>query len=165
MSALLLIIDVQKGFIGPSTDHVPGQAETLQEEFDTVIVTRFVNPPDSPYRQWIGWQRFGPGSDDIELAFTPRADALIIDKSAYTCVTPDFISMLKDKDINRVDICGIATDNCVLKCAIDLFEAGVRPSIHIDACGSHGGPECHAAGILVMRRMIGDDQLVEYSLR
>jgi len=165
MSALLMIVDVQKGFIGPSTGHVPGQAETLQEEFDAVIATRFVNPPGSPYRRWIGWQRFGPGSDDTELAFTPRADALIIDKSTYTCVTPDFLTMLKDKDIDRVDICGIATDNCVLKCAVDLFEAGVRPHVHIDACGSHGGPECHAAGILVMRRMIGDDQLVEYSLR
>jgi len=165
MSALLLIVDVQNGFIGPSTRHVPVQAEALQDDFDEVIATRFVNPPDSAYRRWIGWQRFGPGSDDIELAFTPRTDALIIDKSAYTCVTPDFISMLKDKKIDRVDICGIATDNCVLKCAIDLFEAGIRPNVHIDACGSHGGPECHAAGILVMRRMIGDDQLVEYSLR
>jgi len=56
--------------------------------------------------------------------------------------------------------CGIATDGCVLKTAVDLFEAGIRPVVLTDAVSSHAGDEVHQAGLLLISRFIGGEQLV-----
>jgi nicotinamidase-related amidase len=157
---VLLIIDVQQGFINERTHHVPAAVEALQEDYEHVIVTRFNNPEGSPYRQLIGWDRFTPGSNDTKFAFTPRKDAMIIDKSTYTCINKAFLAKLNDWDTRIIDLCGIATDNCVLKCAVDLFEAGRVPRILSSYCASHGGPDCHEAGLLLLRRLIGENQVI-----
>ncbi len=48
MAAGLLIIDVQQGFINAATRHLPPKVADLQDDYDHVFVTRFVNPPGSP---------------------------------------------------------------------------------------------------------------------
>lgn len=157
----LLIVDVQMGFINDATRHVPDRVAALQGYFDRVIVTRFVNPPGSFHRELIRWERFAPGSEETALAFQPRADAPVIDKATYSCLVPKVRTILEADKINVVHLCGIATDNCILKTAVDLFEARIKPVILVDACGSHGGQDCHDAGLLLLRRFIGADQVVE----
>lgn len=156
---LLLIVDVQKGFLNAWTEHIPKRVEILQESFDRVIATRFVNPEGSPYRRLLGWTRFAPDSEDMRLAFTPRSDARVIDKPVYTCVTANFLAGLRAEKISTVHLAGIATENCVLKCAVDLFEAGIEPIVLAGACASHGGLDCHQAGIKIIKRFIGDERV------
>lgn len=156
----LLIIDVQRGFINSWTARVPAAVEALQRDYERVVVTRFFNPQGSLYRRLIGWQRFAKDSEDFPLAFTPPAGAPVIDKATYTCVGPGFLKTLAGWGVARVHLCGIATDNCVLKCAVDLFEAGIEPVVLAEACGSHGGPDCHKAGLLLLERFIGARQVV-----
>ena len=158
--AALLIVDVQKGFLNDWTGHIPAKVEALQNRYEKVFVTRFSNPEGSNYRKLIGWRSFAPGTKDTELAFTPRDDAVIIDKVVYSCVTGGFLARLKGIGIATVHLSGIATDNCVLKCAVDLFEAGLRPIVLADFCASHGGPECHDCGLRLLRRFIGEQQVV-----
>lgn len=158
--SVLLIIDVQQGFITPDTGHIPAAVEALQDDFDHVFVTRFENPDISPYRRFLNWHDFPPRSPETVLAFTPRDDARLIVKSVYTAVTPGLLATLEDLGAKTVHICGIATDNCVLKTAADLFEAGVRPVVLAKACASHGGPEAHQAGLVVLKRLIGASQVV-----
>jgi len=158
--SVLLIVDVQKGFIGPATAHIPARVEALQDAFEHVVATRFLNPPGSPYRNWIGWSRMAPGAEEVELAFQPAADAIILDKRTYTCVDATFLATLGEWGADAVHLAGIATDNCVLKCAVDLFEAGIRPVVHADCCASHGGAACHEAGLMLLRRFIGEDQII-----
>ncbi|MDH5748067.1 MAG: cysteine hydrolase [Rhodospirillales bacterium] len=159
--SLLVAIDVQKGFINQWTGQIPARIEDLQGRFDRVTATRFVNPEGSAHRKWLHWDRFAPGSEDAGLAFAPRQDAEIIDKSTYTCVTPKFVSNLKLNNIATVHLAGIATDNCILKSAVDLFEAGLRPVVLAFACASHGGPEAHACALLLLKRFIGAGQVME----
>ncbi len=159
----LLIIDVQKGFINEWTRHIPAKVERLQDDFERLWVTRFFNPEGSLHRRLVGWGRFAPGSDDTRLAFTPRAGAPVVDKSTYTCVTGDLLQALEGDGVATVHLAGIATDNCVLKSAVDLFEAGIEPVVLADHCASHGGPDCHEAGLKLLRRFIGEGQVVEYS--
>jgi len=156
----LLIIDVQKGFINKWTRRIPKAVEAAQHEFDLVVATRFFNPEGSFYRSLIKWEKFAPGSDEIELAFTPRPDAWVFDKPVYSAVTGGLLDFLAKNKVRRVHVCGIATDNCVLKTAADLFERGVEPVVLADACASHGGKECHDCGLLLLRRLIGKGQVV-----
>ncbi len=88
----LIIIDVQKGFINQWTGHIPARVEARQDGFGRVIATRFVNPPGSPHRRFLGWSRFAADSADVDLAFRPREGARIIDKSTYTCASGDFVA-------------------------------------------------------------------------
>ena len=157
----LIIIDAQNGFINDWTAHIPAAVTSLQAEFDRITVTRFINPEGSLFRRLMGWQRFAPGSEDIELAFQLRDDAEITDKTSYSCVTLAFLAALQNCAIETVHLCGIATDNCVLKTAVDLFEAGIVPIVHARACASHGGANVHDCGIMLLKRFIGDAQVIE----
>lgn len=161
MTVPLLIVDVQKGFINEATRHIPAIAERLAADYEAVIATRFVNPGGSAYRRLIHWRRFAPGSADTELAFRPPAGAEVIEKRRYTCVDAAFLGRLRDLGAEEVHLCGIATDNCVLKCAVDLFEAGLRPVVLASACASHAGPEYHEWGLRILARLIGTDQIVD----
>ncbi len=157
---LLVIIDLQKGFVNDWTRHLPAAVEDLQKSYNSVIATKFINPPGSPYRDFLGWSRFAPDhSDETDLAFVPRDDAKIIEKNVYSAA-PEIILKTQELQINEVSLCGIATDNCLLKTAADLFEFSIKPLILVDYCASHGGPEAHQAGLLVLERMIGKDQLI-----
>lgn len=159
MPTCLLIVDVQKGFINHHTQHMPALVEKLQEKYDFVIAARFFNEVDSFYRKLLDWHRFSKGSDDTELAFSVRPDALIVDKSVYTCVTADFIDFLNKKNINEVHVCGVDTDVCVTKCAVDLFENGVVPVVLKDYCASCAGPDIHESALKILERYIGERQI------
>ncbi|MBK8176410.1 MAG: cysteine hydrolase [Rhodospirillales bacterium] len=156
----LLIIDVQNGFLTEWTAHVPARVASLQESFDFVVATRLYNPQKSLYRKLIGWTAFSLGSSDTQLAFTPRDNATIIDKSVYSCVNEAFVERLRREGISRVHLCGISTDGGVLASAIDLFEAGIEPVVLAHACGSSAGHAEHQTGLQVLRRMIGDKQVI-----
>lgn len=154
-----MIIDVQRGFLNEWTRVIPAKVEALQAQYDHIVATRFLNPEGSPYRRFIHWSRCAPGSADVELAFSPRVGTWVLDKTVYSAVTSELRRWLDARGITRIEICGIATDNCVLKTAVDLFEAGYEPVVLADACASHGGPECHECGLRLLRRFIGKDQV------
>lgn len=158
--AMLLIIDVQKGFLNPATRHVPARVEQLQSRFETVIATRFLNPPGSPWRRFLDWPRFAPGSEETALAFSPEAGTRLRDKTRYSCIDEAFLSLLRAEGTEEVSLCGIATDNCVLATAIDLFQAGIRPLVLASACGSHGGRAAHLRGLAILARLIGERQIL-----
>lgn len=159
MATALLIVDVQQGFINAATRHLPAKVADLQDDYDRVFATQFVNPPGSPFRRLMDWQKFAPGSADVQFAFTPRDDATLIEKSVYTCVTPEFLATLARERLDEIHLAGIATDNCVLKCAIDLFEAGLRPVVRAEFCASHAGADHHSWGLAIIQRFIGAAQV------
>lgn len=160
MKKCVLIIDVQKGFINESTKHIPKLVEKIQEEYEYVYVTKFFNKEKSFYRKLIKWNRFYKNSEDFELAFSPVDRAIIIDKSIYSCVSTSFLQKLNDQGIDEIDLCGVDTDICVTKCAVDLFEAEIIPRVLSEYCASHAGSETHFFAIGVLARFIGRDQVI-----
>lgn len=156
----LLIVDVQKGVINDWTAHVPARVESLQGSFDEVIVTRLYNPQRSLYRRLIGWNEFSLGSQESQLAFTPREEATIVDSPHYNGATEPLISRLKAEGITRVHLCGIATEGAVLLTAAGLFEQGIEPVVLAHACGSDAGHELHEAALQILRRLIGSRQVI-----
>ena len=159
MNKALLIVDVQNGFINDNTKHIPGLVESLQYKYDKVIATRFINLPNSPYRRLIKWDHLSPDSNEIELAFTPKKEIVIINKYIYSCVNNSFLSYLKDNNIDTVDICGIDTDICVTKCAVDLFENNIIPFVLKDYCATHANNVIQETALAILARYIGKNQI------
>lgn len=160
MKSCLLIVDVQNGFINEHTKHIPAMVEKIQANYDLVFATRFYNTNPSFYRKLIGWHRFDRDSDEFMLAFNLIDSGRIIDKPAYTCVDKLFISELKGYDIEAADVCGMDTDICVTKCAVDLFEYGIEPRVLANYCASYAGTSAHENALRTLERFIGKNQVV-----
>ena len=117
-------------------------------------------PPESLYRKIIHWHRFSPGSEDVDFAFSVRPDALVIDKPRYSCVDEFLLATLRRWNVTQADVCGIDTDICVTKTAVDLFEAGIVPRVLSRLSASCRDSELHDAALQILRRYIGAAQVI-----
>jgi nicotinamidase-related amidase len=158
---VLIIVDAQKGFVTPHSQHVITPLENLQYEFDHVVFTKFYNPEPSPFRKILGYDQMAPKSPETELALQPREDAVIISRPIYSCVTEPLLVRLKTWGVREVFIAGIATEACVLKSVIDLFELNIRPWVLEDLCASDKGAEFHDPAIKVMGKLIGPQHIIK----
>lgn len=165
MKKILIVVDMQNGFNRYDQTHILAKKVvelTNSGIFDKIIATRFLNKEGSQYTKFLNWHRL-MSSPDIDLVDGIKADE-VVDKWVYTCVTDDFMRLLKkcnDGEIpSHIFICGADTDCCVLKTATDLFEKSVMPIVLTEYCDSNGGPESHKAGIMVMDRLIGKKSIV-----
>lgn len=158
---VLLVVDVQKGFINRHTSHIPGVVESILPSYKHVIATRFMNLESSNFRRLINWTRFSRGTEDTNLAFNAGGNVIVIEKSGYTCINDDFLRILSLLDVEEVHIVGVDTDICVLKCAADLFDAGMKPVVIARCCASHAGPEFHDSAVRIISRFIGSGQVIE----
>ncbi len=152
---MLLVIDVQKGFLGPHTKHIPRLAEIEQRRHGLVVATRLLNPPNSPFRRFLDWHVMTDGEPEYDLAFIPGPDSIVIDKSRYSAVDDTLLRILSARGIGAVHLCGLKTDACLLKTALDLFEVGVAPIVLARLCATTAGPEAHAAALVLLARQIG----------
>lgn len=161
---VLAVIDMQKGFLNEHSNHIMQNVSALisscQILLIPIIFSRFFNFVGSPYERFMGWGRARCEPEtDIADELVHFAETLI-DKSFYTALTPKFIELVKENNWETIILCGIATESCVLKTAIDAFELGFRPIVISDACASDMGPKAHMAGLLVLESLIGRDQIM-----
>lgn len=165
MLDVLLIVDVQVGFINPFTHHIPQRlAQLLQtQHFDSVLFTRFINDGEGPYSRFLQWH--GCDRDpDIQLVseLQPFAQADLVFSKTGICGLPEELAVyLQQHSIAQVSIAGIDTDMCVLKIAMDLFDVGIEPIVLADCCASTAGLQAHLAGLAVLSRNIGAQRLRE----
>lgn len=159
MSSALIIIDLQQGFLGPDTAHIPTAVEALQPRFAHIFASKFVNHPVSSYTRLIGWNGMMKGLPETELAFTPAANCVVFEKTSYSACPPAVIQALREASVDTVYVCGLETDICVLKTAADLFDLGFDPVVIEDLCGTTHGPEVHDFAIQTIKRFIGRKQV------
>ncbi len=151
---------MQKGFITPCSHHLLPLLSKIQYDFDHVIFTKFYNPNPSPFREILDYQKLAPGSEDTKLALVPRKDAFIVDRPYYTCVTASLREHLEERNVSEVFICGVATEACVLKTVLDLFEHNIRPWIIEDLCASDQNKHYHDIAIELMAKLVGKDHII-----
>lgn len=164
VTSTLLIVDVQKGFVTPHSQHVVKPITQLQHCFERVVVTKFYNPDPSPFRRILQYYDFSPGGDDTELAFTPREDAIILERPLYTCVNEALKQYLAQHHITELYVCGIASEACVLKTVMDLFEHNVRCWVITDLCASDKGQEYHDMAMTLIGKLIQKSHLLTAAL-
>lgn len=164
--AVLVVVDAQNGFINDESRHiVPIVANLLtrwrQCERPTIF-TRYINYPGSPFEQFFDWSRMrsSPETDIVPELRQYLQGSLVIDKHLYTLFTPEGSAVVDAGGWTDILICGVATESCVCKTAVDAFERGLTPWVLIDACASHDGSKAHEAGLLVTRRFIGRRQMI-----
>ncbi len=163
MKRILICVDVQEGFARhPQTRQMAEKIAELTNKglFDFIIATQFINR-NKAFQNIIKWDHLKT-SDEYRIVDGLKYD-MVETKYRYTCVDTKFINRLKEINDgvipSEIYICGIDTDCCVYKIAVDLFERRIRPIVLADYCQSNGGPQSHEAGLLVLKRNIGKDQI------
>jgi nicotinamidase-related amidase len=163
-NALLLIVDVQNGFVTPDTEHILGTVNKLIEKFRTVgrpvMFTRFVNPENGPWERIKDWHDMKGGKSTELHPDLDHKGEVVLDKGSFSGWGDELSQQCVSGKIDTVVLCGIDTDQCVLATAMDIFDAGLRPVIVTDACASSAGPEFHELGLKLLKRLIGEKQLV-----
>ncbi|WP_426134655.1 isochorismatase family protein [Pseudomonas sp. PWP3-1b2] len=122
MRQVLLIIDVQPCF-NPPAWLVDG-INALLGRLPSVATVERHDEHITPFARQLGWQ---PAPDDDSLI---EADRIFI-KHGYA-PTPETIEYLKSLAPERVLVCGIQTDTCVLAAGFALFDAGLQPTLISD---------------------------------
>lgn len=121
----LLIVDVQNGFINDKNSKIVPNIEKLVKslDFDEIIVTKFINKPDSQYFKQLNWHKM-TSSPDIDLAFNlqDQAKVTIVEKTSYS-LPQNIVNSLFDEDA-EIYICGLDYDACVLAIGFQLFDLG-----------------------------------------
>jgi nicotinamidase-related amidase len=90
---VLIVVDMQNGFIRPSTEQVVPKVQGLVESWaglgGEVVFTRFINTPDSQYERLIGWKRLQSAPEtDLVSTLAPLAKT-VIDKNFYSVFTSE----------------------------------------------------------------------------
>jgi nicotinamidase-related amidase len=164
----LLVVDVQKGFVNEFTRHIPARIACLIERDgpDPILFTRFINTPESPYARFLNWTACSdPPETDIapEVARFARGRPIFA-KPGFAGISDELREFLTERRFQEITVVGIDTDMCVLKIALDIFDLGVKPIVLTDCCASTGGLQAHLAGLAVLARNIGADQLRDAGL-
>lgn len=168
----LVVVDMQNGFVNDRSRHVAPVVADVVRRWQTAggdtIFTRYFNYEDSPYERLIHWSRMrtAPETDLIEelLPYATTERAHVLDKTIYSLFSAEGAALVRAHAWTDLLICGIATDGCVLKTAVDAFEAGYTPWVLRDASASHAGHAVHEAGLLLIGRFIGRDQVLDSSV-
>lgn len=158
---VLLVVDVQNGFINRETAHIPQKIRNLLDEgrFKNVIFTKFINQRGSFYETEIGWHECYTSPDtDIVPDLVEFAENIIV-KHGYTSFTQEFRIILNEIDAKTIYIVGIETDACVLKTALDAIEMNCTPIVLKDLCASMSGNIFHENALDLLKKLIGSQNV------
>ena len=122
MRQALLVIDIQPSFSPPGW-LVDGINKLIGTMPSVATVERH-DEAVTPFARQLGW---APAPDDDSLI---KADVVHV-KHGYA-PTPETVAYLMTLNPERVLVCGIQTDTCVLAAGFALFDAGLTPTLISD---------------------------------
>lgn len=122
MRQVLLIVDIQPSFSPPQW-LVEG-IEALLGHLPSVALVERHDESITPFERQLGWH---PATDDTSLI---AADKVFI-KHGYA-PTAETLVYLNSLQPDRVLVCGVQTEACVLAAGFLLFDAGLQPTLITD---------------------------------
>jgi len=166
-SAVLFVVDVQKGFrTGASARAIPSIVALVRDWTAAglpVILTRYHNYPGSKFERLLDWTavQHAPDTDLVDelIPYTEQALA-VVDKTGYSVFTAEVAKLVDEYRWTDLVFCGFDTDTCILKSVADAFEREHIPWLVQDACASHGSPGQHRTAVTMAGRFIGERQLI-----
>jgi len=155
MKTALAVIDVQSYFLQRSPKDLPAKiADHIRKSaYDLVVFTIFQNLDESNWERSLHWSK-SKSPQDLELAeelkeFTKDGNVFI--KHSYSAFKGgSFEEYLQKHKIERLEICGIDLEACVLATAYEAFDKGYEVKVLFDLSYSRVGLE-EAAKAIILR--------------
>ena len=119
MKQALYIVDVQPSFHPPS--RLVEEIARLATTMPSIASVERHDESVTPFERQLGWT---PGKDDESLV---AADRIFI---KYGYAPPkEAVDYLLTLQLDRVLVCGIQADTCVLAAGFSFFDAGLTPTL------------------------------------
>jgi nicotinamidase-related amidase len=122
MRQILLVVDLQSTFSPP--EWLIESVRDLAKRIPSVATIELHDETRTPFRSQLGWC---PAAEDRSLV---EADQIFV-KHGYA-PSPATVEYLKQMNPDRVLVCGIQTETCVLAAGFALFDAGLYPTLITD---------------------------------
>lgn len=160
MKSLLLIIDLQNGFVNEHTKEISKKVNLLLDEkrFNDVIFTRYINSENNVCYKRLNYTECM--SEESKAITIDTRGYKVIDKEGYTAVTDELKTYIKENNISKIYVCGIDTECCVLKTAYDLFEQDYDVYILSEYCACMAGNQANQNALELLKRNIGYNKVI-----
>lgn len=160
MNKLLLIIDVQNGFLNKNTKIILPKIESLvkSKDFEYIAFTRFINEINSNWYKKLNY--IGCLSKEEQEIPIDTQNYKIFDKKIYSALNDELKNYIKINNIDEIYLCGFDTDACIQKTALDLFENNYDVYVLKDYCMCSSGIELHNIIINNLSELIGKDKII-----
>ncbi len=122
MKNAVLVVDVQPCFTPPPW--LVERARILASRFPSVATVQRHDEQKVPFLKQLGWQ---PDTVDDSLV---EADRVVL-KYGYR-PPEDVVDTFREWHVDRVLVCGIQAETCVLAAGFALFDAGLQPTLIAD---------------------------------
>ncbi|WP_249674816.1 isochorismatase family protein [Pseudomonas abieticivorans] len=122
MRQVLLIVDVQATFNPP--EWLVDGVRAFSARIPTIASVELHDERVTPFERQLGWH---PAAEDESLV---EADQVFI-KHGYG-QTAEALAYIKQLGVERVLVCGMQTETCVLAAGFALFDAGLAPTLVTD---------------------------------
>ncbi|WP_421361437.1 isochorismatase family protein [Agrobacterium rosae] len=119
MKQVLYIVDVQPSFSPPA--QLVTEITALARQLPSVASVERHDESITPFERQLGWR---PGPSDDSLV---PADRIFI-KHGYA-PPKEAVDYLLSLKVDRVLVCGIQADTCVLAAGFSFFDAGLQPTL------------------------------------
>jgi nicotinamidase-related amidase len=145
MKTALLVVDVQNSFSPPAwlTDRI----KVLLPNLLSVATVERHDESKVPFQKQLGWN---PGASDECLVNVNR----VFIKYGYL-PPPQLIYYLRTQAVDRVFVCGLQAETCVLAAGFALFDAGLKPTIIADIVVGSSLDPSGALGVQLWRHHFG----------
>ncbi|MCH7568519.1 MAG: cysteine hydrolase [Nanoarchaeota archaeon] len=161
MDNLLLIIDMQEGFRHAKSEIILPNLLKLKNSFKGKIVfSKFVNNKNSLFEKQLNWTKFQNDEDKKLFSELQTSNNIELEHDAYTVFNEGLKEFTSKNKITKVYLCGIYTDVCIIKTAMDLFDNNIETFVIEDACNSLHGKKNHDSAIDSLKHILGKKQVL-----
>lgn len=163
MKKLLVIVDMQNGFINEHTKHLVEKMKSFLDiaKFDDIVATRYINNTETACYKFEGWKECMPGTPEIEIAdeLKPYIHK-VFDKNVYSCWNTVFKAYVKSNRFDKVYFVGVNTGCCVLHSIFDCYNDVQDCAVISDLCGSSTSQESHECALRILRECITKERVI-----
>ncbi|MEL7110208.1 MAG: isochorismatase family protein [Pseudomonadota bacterium] len=122
MKQAVLVVDIQASFSPPNW--LVRRAQEIANAIPSVATVERHNESRVPFKAQLNW---APAQNDLSLV---KADHEFV-KHGYA-PTPQILDTIMGMGPDRVLVCGIQADTCVLAAGFALFDLGLKPTLIAD---------------------------------
>ncbi len=160
---ILLVTDVQEGYINAFTKHIPQaiQKHVANFHYDLIVATRFIDNNDSLFKSELNIRNMTMINSQSKIVpiISDIVDITLM-KSTYSSLTPDVINLLKKNNVSEVYLCGLNTETVILTTALELFDRGIIPKVLSHLCMSLEGSEINNMTLQILERAVGSNNIL-----
>lgn len=152
---------MQEGFRCAESESIVQNILKLVRSFkEKIIFAKFINSKNSLFETQLNWTKFQNKKDQKIFSELQSFNFPNIEHEGYTILNSKLKNYLKNNKITKVYLCGIYTDVCIIKTAMDLFDNNYKTFVVKDACNSLHGKQNHNLATDSLKHILGKKQIL-----